>query len=109
MENVVARITFFTFSIIVFIISILYSVVIIQQGLWGYESIITGIETFWFRWNFIDPIKMWYWMNISHKPYCLEYGFFLEKEGCAAPKLYTKKEIKEHWKKISEEEFGGYY
>jgi len=64
---------------------------------------------FWFRWNFIDPIKMWYWMNISHKPYCLEYGFFLEKEGCAAPKLYTKKEIKEHWKKISEEEFGGYY
>ena len=55
---------------------------------------------FWFRWNFIDSVKMWYWMHLSAKPYCTEHGFFWEKEGCTAPKIYSRKEIREHWKNM---------
>lgn len=47
-ENKVAKISFYTFSVIIFIISVLYIVVIMQQTLFGFESILTGIETFWF-------------------------------------------------------------
>jgi len=47
-ENNLARISFYTFSAIIFIVSILYTVIIIQQTLFGFESIIIGIESFWF-------------------------------------------------------------
>lgn len=47
-ENVVSKTSFFSFAFIIFIIEILYTVILIQQSLWGYDSIITGIENFWF-------------------------------------------------------------
>jgi len=47
-ENPAAKITFCSMSVIFFIISILYGVILIQQGLWGNESLISGVETFWF-------------------------------------------------------------
>ena len=47
-ESSLAKITFYTLSVITFIMVILYSVVSIQQTLFGFTAIITGIETFWF-------------------------------------------------------------
>ena len=70
---------------------------------------------FWFRWSFIDPIQIWYWLNISHKPYCTEHGWVCKHslrntDGCNAKKLTTKKEILAHWasmdKEINEVEVG---
>ncbi|MFA6074088.1 MAG: hypothetical protein WC758_08275 [Candidatus Woesearchaeota archaeon] len=47
-ENKVMKITFYVLFSIIMIMSILYTVVIIQQTLYGFESIQSGIETFWF-------------------------------------------------------------
>lgn len=47
-ENSVGKIAFFCFSGIGFIMTILYTVVIMQQTLFGFDSILTGIDTFWF-------------------------------------------------------------
>ncbi len=47
-ENVVARISFYTFSAIGFIMNILYTIIIVQQTVFGFDGILTGIETFWF-------------------------------------------------------------
>jgi len=47
-ESNVGRIAFYCFATIGFIMAVLYTVIIIQQALFGFESIITGIETFWF-------------------------------------------------------------
>jgi hypothetical protein len=55
-----------------------------------------GGFSFWFRWSFIDPVKMFYYVNFSHRPYCFDHGFFLKcDKDCTAPKLYSRKEIKE--------------
>jgi hypothetical protein len=48
MENKVGKLSFYTISVITFTMAILYTVVMIQQTLFGFESILTGIETFWF-------------------------------------------------------------
>lgn len=58
---------------------------------------------FWARWNIGDPIKMWIWLNIIHKPYCVYSGFFCKDKDCKYTHLLTKKEIKQHWKKLGEE------
>lgn len=60
--------------------------------------------SFWFRWSIIDPVKEWWWLNITHKPYCLEHGFF-EKcpESCIAEKLYKKEDISKHWKCLQQQ------
>lgn len=47
-ESSAAKISFYVFSVIGFIMVILYTVIIIQQTLFGFESILTGVETFWF-------------------------------------------------------------
>jgi len=60
--------------------------------------------TFWFKWSIRDPIQLFYWLNISHKPYCTECGFSCGTFGkCNGKKLYSKKEILEHWNKIENE------
>lgn len=59
--------------------------------------------SFWFRWFINDSIKMWIWMNITHRPYCTYSGFFCKDKNCKHTHLLTKKQIKEHWKKIGEE------
>lgn len=60
--------------------------------------------SFWFKWSFSDPIKEWWWLNITHKPYCIEHGFFLPcSEECTAKKLHTKKEILAQFQKNIEE------
>ena len=46
-KGVVAKISFYTFSTLAFVMAILYTVITIQQTLFGFESILTGIETFW--------------------------------------------------------------
>jgi len=58
---------------------------------------------FWFRWSFVDPLQMFVWLNITHKPYCTKHGFFCE-DGCNAKKITGKKNIIEHWNKIELEE-----
>lgn len=47
-ENIGAKVSFYSLSAITFIMSILYTVVVMQQTLFGFDSIISGIETFWF-------------------------------------------------------------
>jgi len=47
-ENVVAKISFYSFAVIILIISILYTLIIMQQTLFGFENILIGIESFWF-------------------------------------------------------------
>ena len=47
-ENMVAKISFYCFSAIGFIMAILYTVIVMQQTLFGFDSILTGIESFWF-------------------------------------------------------------
>ncbi len=53
---------------------------------------------FWFRWSFVDPVKMFCWLNITHKEYCTYRGFHCNKENCSHKHLFTKKEILQHWK-----------
>jgi hypothetical protein len=60
---------------------------------------------FWFRWSFIDPIQMFVWLNITHKPYCPYHGFGWNTPKCCDRKKLTKKsEIQTRWKKTLEEE-----
>ena len=47
-ENVVAKISFFSIAGIVFLMVTLFTVVTIQQALYGVDSIVLGIETFLF-------------------------------------------------------------
>lgn len=47
-NNRLSRITFYTFSSIIFLMTILYTVVIIQQTMYSFEAILTSIDTFWF-------------------------------------------------------------
>ena len=47
-ENNLSRIVFYCFSGIGAIITILYTVIIMQQTLFGFDSILVGIESFWF-------------------------------------------------------------
>jgi len=47
----------------------------------------------WFRWSFINPLQMFWWLNISHKPFCTYFGFHCNKENCEHKHLFTKKEI----------------
>jgi hypothetical protein len=46
--NIAAKIGFITFAVIIFVMAILYSVVSIQQNLYGYDSMISGMESFWY-------------------------------------------------------------
>ncbi len=57
----------------------------------------------WFNWSFTDPIKMWYWLHISHKPYCLYRGYSCDKENCNYEHLLTKEEILDHWEESKKE------
>jgi len=47
-ENTTSKIVFYCLSGIIFIMSILYTVVMMQQTLSEFTNILTGIETFWF-------------------------------------------------------------
>lgn len=47
-EKTITKFSFYSFSVIIFIMAILYTVIIIQQTLFGFDSILTGIESFWF-------------------------------------------------------------
>ena len=70
---------------------------------------VEGIK-FCLRMNLINPIEMWVWINITHKPYCTYAGFHCNKENCSHKHLLTKKEIKKHWeeahKKMEKVEVG---
>ena len=56
----------------------------------------------WFMWSFIDPIKVFVWMNITHRQYCTEWGWFC-KGDCTGTHLKTKEEILDRWKEIEED------
>jgi len=47
-NSMVGKIGFFSFSVIVFIMAILYGVIASQQTLYGFTGLVTGSETFWF-------------------------------------------------------------
>jgi len=47
-KNKVEKLSFYSFAGIGFVMTILYTVIIMQQTLFGFDSILTGIETFWF-------------------------------------------------------------
>jgi hypothetical protein len=54
-QNNLATITFYTFSVIVFIIVILSMVVMAQQNLYAFAEILNTVENFWF----ISSIAIW--------------------------------------------------
>ena len=54
-ESKPAKVIFFTTSTIGFVMSLLYVIISVQQTLFGFESIQTGIETFWF----VAKIGLW--------------------------------------------------
>lgn len=60
--------------------------------------------SFWFRWSFIDPIKMFYWKYIIAKPLCTYHGYYLCKPDCEYKKIIGRKNIikyeKERYKQI---------
>lgn len=65
-----------------------------------------GVKTgflHWFEWSFKHPIQMFWWLNISHKPYCTYSGFHCKKENCQHEHLTTKKQIKARWKEHEDE------
>ena len=47
-ESTVPRVTLYSLGFIGFLMAILYTVIIVQQTLYGFESIISGMESFWF-------------------------------------------------------------
>ncbi len=47
-ENIVAKIAFYSFAGVGLLMAVLYTVVTIQQSLFGFDSIVGGIETFYF-------------------------------------------------------------
>jgi hypothetical protein len=65
-------------------------------------GLIDGIK-YWFDWNFIYPLKVFIWLNITHKSYCLNSGWFCKNENCTNKHLLTKKEILAHWNDIDKE------
>lgn len=54
-QNKVGKIALFSFSGVGFMITVLYMVITIQQILYGFDSIVSGIENFWF----IVKILIW--------------------------------------------------
>lgn len=54
---------------------------------------------FWFRWCFVDPIRIWIWLNITHRTYCCYTGFYCNDENCGHQHLTKKKDIMKRWKK----------
>jgi len=46
-KNIAAKVSFFSFSAINFIMVILFVVVSAQQNLYGYSGLVSGVETFW--------------------------------------------------------------
>ena len=71
--------------------------------LFGFKS---GFS-FWFRWNFLDPIKIFYLKYIIARPLCTYCGYFLCNENCNAKKIFGRRNIikyeKERYKQIDEE------
>ncbi len=59
--------------------------------------------SFWFRWSIIDPIKLFIWLNITHKPYCTYHGFNCNKKDCKHQHLLTKKDILSKWEENEKE------
>lgn len=59
--------------------------------------------SFWFRWNVTDPIRIFVWKHITHKPYCTYSGWFCKNPNCTYRHLTTKKEINQHQKELIEE------
>lgn len=59
--------------------------------------------SFWFIWSFIDPVRMWWWLNVSHKPYCTYAGYHCHQENCPHKHLTSKNEIKKHWENSEKE------
>lgn len=55
-KNLAAKISFFCFSGIVFIMSILFIVISTQQNLYGFTSLVSATETFWFVIKFLVGI-----------------------------------------------------
>lgn len=47
-ESIAAKVTLYSISFIGYLMSVLYTVVTIQQVLFGFDSIVNGIETFYF-------------------------------------------------------------
>lgn len=60
---------------------------------------------FWFDWSFVHPIQRFIFLNITHKPYCLECGWYCGKfnKNCNGKKLTRKQDILNHWKEIEKE------
>lgn len=65
--------------------------------------------TFWFNWSIRYSIQQFWWLNIIHKSYCLECGWYCEswkkqlKRECDGKKLTKRKDILNHWKEIEKE------
>ena len=57
---------------------------------------------FWFKWSFIDPVEMFLWRNVIHKPWCEQHGYHCPK-NCEYPKHTSKKEILKAWKEMEDE------
>jgi len=52
---------------------------------------------FWFKWSFVDPVQMFVWLNITHKPYCLYHGYVGCNSKCTEQKLFKKQDILKYW------------
>lgn len=68
-------------------------------GLFGFKE---GFKL-WFHWSFIGPLQMWYWLNISHKPYCTYSGYHCKNKSCSHKHITSKKAIQDIWKSHKEE------
>jgi hypothetical protein len=49
--------------------------------------------SFWFRWNILDPLKIFYWKYIIVKPLCTEHGYFMCNSNCKCKKITGRKNI----------------
>ena len=57
---------------------------------------------FWFRWSFISPIEHFIWLNITHKEYCLQSGWYCRGD-CNSRHLKTKEEVLAEFEKHKKE------
>lgn len=56
--------------------------------------------SFWLKWSFIDPIKIFYWKYIIGKPLCTYHGYFFCKTDCEHKKIYGRRNILKYSKEL---------
>lgn len=59
--------------------------------------------SFWFEFNIKANIQQFVWLNITHRPWCKEHGWYCKIKDCDALHLYSRQNILDEWDKAKKE------